>query len=692
MKKLLTATLLTLIITHVHAQKTDTAALTRPDTLTAATITAFKPYITSKTDKITLNIAGSPLAAGGTAYDALLRAPGITTNNGISFRGRSVLVLLDGKPTNLSGDDLKTYLDALPAGNISTIEILPNPPARYDAKGETVIDIRTNRSKTLGTRGTVNTGIGAGTYSRYNGGASIQYKTTKLNLYSSYDYQHNTTFYDQQTERTDASFLRTDSRDIRTRNNHAIQLGLDYNTTFGFLIKAMDNSRDRNVLFTSNRQDTLTTTGRARFFTPAINVYYRKKLDSAGSELSLNADYFGYDKRWSDDFATTTTLLRDNSPANNTIRSLTADLTHPGKRISWQAGLKTTFTRTDNDVQWLQADENGWHTDTGKTNHFLYKEDIYAAYTSGNTTIRKFSLNLGFRLEHTRTSGHSITTGQLNQNQYTQLFPDLSVTYNASEKAQWGLSYRKSVLRPNFDVLNPFIIYQSQYAYSQGNPYVRSSLTHRYELSYSHDNEWLGSLSYARFVHPIASSVHYLDSSVLISTTDNLTGANMIGLDVTWSKRLLNGRLTTSTTIGGNYLQFFSVKDHSLDKKMLSVYISNNNQFTLAKGLKGELNGYWYSPQTDGAFRYRSVFTMSAGLSKGILQDKATLALNISDIFNSSKYRYSTNSGAIAASYTDHPESRFVKLVFTYRFGNKNIKANRTRTTGIDEIRSRMGN
>jgi len=447
MKQLFFFTGLILIFSLAQAQ-TDTAK-----TLAAATVTAIKPFIVQKADKITLNVAASPLAAGGTAYDALLRAPGITDNKGLSFRGRSVLVLIDGKLTNLSGDALRSYLDAIPAGTVDKIEILPNPPARYEAKGETVIDIRTTRGKNLGASGSLTAGAGIGAYGRYNGGASLQYRTQKLSLYGSYDYQHNTTFYDGQSERNvsaTASLFST-SRDLRTRNNHSLMLGLDYDlsrkTTVGVLIKGMDNTRNRTVLLNNRlthtnaqpsisspdatQPDTLSsvhTLGSARFRTPAVNVYFRSRLDTTGTELSLNGDYFSYNKQWSDHFTTIyqdtkgteytpPTRLEDQSPASNSVRSISADLSRPGKFARWQAGLKTTFTHTDNDVRWFLDNR----PDTGKTNHFIYQEDIFAAYASATKSIRKFDLNLGLRGTHP----HQRILGHSGRAQQTPIYPTL---------------------------------------------------------------------------------------------------------------------------------------------------------------------------------------------------------------------------------------------------------------------------
>jgi hypothetical protein len=134
------------------------------------------------------------------------------------------------------------------------------------------------------------------------------------------------------------------------------------------------------------------------------------------------------------------------------------------------------------------------------------------------------------------------------------------------------------------------------------------------------------------------------------------------------------------------------VKDHTLDKQMFSTYLSSDNIFMLSKNLKGQLNASWYGPQMDGAYHFQSMFTLGLGLTKTILHNNGTLAFNVSDVFNSYKARYRTVSDGLLITNTDHPESRFVKLVFTWRFGNKNVKTTRARSTGIDEVKNRMGN
>ena len=288
--------------------------------LKAVTVTALKPFIVQGTDKIVLNVAESPIAAGGNAQDILARVPGlITQGDALQFRGKTVTILVDDKYTNLSGADLTQYLSSMPANGIEKIEVIPNPSARYDAQGGSVINIKTAKNKNFGTNGVLTGGLGAGYYARYNGGLSLNYRNKKLNVYGSYDYQHNEQYYANYSERRLSSNeqLTDNERDVRTRNNHSVKAGIDYTinpkSSLSILIKGMDNFRRRSVYDKSllhnagNLTDSfssVTTAGYAGIFVPSVNVYYKTTFDSTGRELRINVDYFRHEKAWNDDFTT----------------------------------------------------------------------------------------------------------------------------------------------------------------------------------------------------------------------------------------------------------------------------------------------------------------------------------------------------------------------------------------------------
>lgn len=687
--------------------------------LTAVAVNAAKPFITQTMDKIVLNVAESPIAAGGNIYDVLSHIPGlITQGSSFQFRGKSVSVLIDDKYTNLSGEDLRNYLSTMPANSIEKIEVIPNPSAKYDAQGGAVINIKTAKNKNFGTNGVFTAGIGTGRYARYNSGLSLNYRNKNINVYSSYDYQHNAQYYDNHTDRfiSDGTTLREDEYDIRKRDNHSFKLGMDYDiskkSVFSILVKGMDNFRNRAVSTRSllgnsgNKSDSLSTvasTGRANFYSPSVNIYYKTTFDSSGKELKINADYFKYNKGWDDDFAThyfdakgqeysNPLFLKDHSPARNTVKSFSVDYTLPTTIGKIEAGLKTTFTTTDNNVQWQQNNGADWIIDSSKTNHFIYQENINAAYINGSRTIKKFSLQLGLRVEQTNTKGNSVTLGQVNKRNYTYLFPNASLQYAPSDNQQFGFSYHENIIRPGFDLLNPFIIYRSQYDYWQGNPNILPTRSRNFELSYGWRNDLLASFSYSHYLDEAADIfIKGNTPNAVASTSVNLGSADNLNASITLTKSLFNGKWTSSNTAGGFYARYNAVAQAQLNNGKATAYVSSENMFTLPKGFKGELSAYYYSPMVFDVYHFKSRYWADAGISKNILQNKGSIAINVTDIFNTMIAKFDISSFGIQSYNSNKTESRFVKLVFTYKFGNKNVKNSRSRRTGIEEEKSRMG-
>jgi len=547
---LVSIAVMSVVSQHMKAQTTAGQATDsmRRQNLKAVTVTGNKPFIVMKADKVVVNVSESPVAAGSDAAQVLTNAPGVVEQSSGNFelRGKKVIVLIDGKDSRLSGEELKEWLSAMPSNTIDRIELIANPPARYDARGAAVINIISARSKNFGTNGVFTAGLGSGRYGRYNGGLGLNYRDKQINIYGNYDYQYNKQYYDLYSNRTlaeNAAIVERTS-DVRTRNNHSLKAGLDYdinrNSSFGVLLKGMLNYRDRDVFTRSVKEaagadsfSTVNTMGKARILNPSVNIYYKTKLDTSGKQLTLNADYFRYNKTWKDDLVThfydpagmqtgTPYLLMNNSPADNEIRSIAADYSQPLGKGQLEAGLKATLTTTDNDINWLQQLEKQWVTDEGKTNHFIYDENIYAAYATYSRSIKKFDLQAGLRAEQTYTKGRSLTLNQVNKRDQFNLFPSLSVMYNHSQKHQYGFSYRKSIDRYSFDVVNPFITYVSQYQYNQGNPNIRPSIGHSFEVSYVYNNELFISVNYQRFTDVPAAIFRKDTGNVVISTEVNL--------------------------------------------------------------------------------------------------------------------------------------------------------------------------
>lgn len=680
--------------------------------------TTAKKFIVFSAGKIILNVAQSPLSTGSNAYELLLRAPGVVEqNNELSFRTKSINVLIDDKPTRLSNEELKDMLSSLPSSSIDKIEILPNPSAKYDAQAGSVINIKLTKNKNYGLNGSLTSGVGTGRFLRVNDGVSMNYNSEKLSLYGSYDYQHTRQYYDNRFNRQieAASNIIQHEYEIRTRNNKAYRVGFDFDinksNSFGIGLKGYTNyrSKEGNTISSvySEKIDsfsTVHTNGISRVFNPSVNMYYKAILDSNGTSLTLNADYFSYNKRWQDSFVTEyynslgklsqpAYFLRDKSPAEINTYSIAADYFQPSFIGKIDAGFKNQFTISDNNILWQQQTEFKWLTDSTKTNHFIYKENVNAGYLTVNKTIKRFNFVVGIRAEQTNLSGDLVNTQAVSRHHYLNIFPNASAEYAKNLDNVIDVSYRKSIQRFGFNLINPFILYQSQYAYYQGNAKIQPELDHNLEVSYSYKRSLVFGASFTHGINALAPVYLKGDNNSVISTFANLKSSNLfyIYLDFTrpltdWWSLYLSG--------GTGFLKYntaTSALTGPRNNASWTYLIQTENTFKFGDNWTGELNGNYRGPYTSGIYKAALNFTAGAGISKVLFNKRATLKLAVQDIFNTDKQGLKINYQGVIMKVTNKAETQFLNASISWKIGKKNSKTKKKAApTALDDIKERV--
>lgn len=680
-------------------------------------VTAAKPFIEQQADKMVLNVAASPLAAGGTAADLLSRAPGVLEQGtGYQLRGKTVTVMLDGKLTNLSGDELKNMLSALPANTLDKVELIANPSARYDASAAAIVNLVTTKSLKFGTNGTATVGVGAGRYGRYNAGLNLNHRTEKLNVYGGLDRLENQAYSTSSAVRalSGEGQLAENSLETRHTQTNNAKLGFDLDlsktTSVGVLAKGLLTDRRRTAesdallsgASPAAQATQLRIAGASQVLSPTVSAYYKTAF-AKDKTLRVSADYFGYAKDNRNDYATSlldangaaspTDLLRDTSPARNTVKSLMADYAQPLYKGTLEAGFKAITTTTDNDIRWEQAPAGQpWTPDLSKTNHFVYRENVRAAYATFSRSLKKVSVQVGLRAEQTSTTGTSLTLNQTTERQYLNLFPSVSAQYSQSEKTQFGFSYSRKIERFQFGIVNPFVTYISPYRYSQGNPNIMPSFSHNFELSYSYGSLVSASLGYSYFANALVDSYQKDDATqVVISSFRNYPSAGQFSANLTLMKPLLNNRWQTVTNVGILYAQVQGGPGSiGLGAASPAAMLSSNHTLVLRPGLKAEVSASYMSPLTFGGLAMRASYGGSFGVSQTVLKGNGTLTLNVTDVFNSQRNRYEVLAAGINSQNVNKVESRFVKLNFSYKFGNQKVKASQRRDTGVEAEKSRM--
>ncbi|MBD0277448.1 MAG: TonB-dependent receptor, partial [Flavisolibacter sp.] len=538
--------------------------------LSNVTVQARRPMIEAKMDRMVVNVDASPTNAGATALDVLEKSPGVTVDRdgNISLKGKQgVIILMDGKPAYLSGQDLANLLRNMPSNQLDQIEIMTQPSAKYDASGNSgVINLRTKKNNQMGFNGSVSLSYVQGVYPKSPNSFNFNYRKGKVNLFSNLNYSYWSGFNELNLSRKFrqngqvASIFDQQTRGRFEGNNFSARLGMDYTvdkkTTVGFLVNGTYNPRHFNARTTTNilngdgvldSINKAVTTSKDPWRNMGVNLNFRRTFNKPGHELTADVDYLKYtsrSKQIADNFSFDNKgvasgnpfLLRGNLPSDISIYSGKIDYVHPlNKEAKLEMGAKSSFVTTDNDAQYTLYDHGSekWITDVARSNHFVYEENINAAYINYSRQIKKWGVQTGLRFEHTHSVGNQKTTGEKFPRDYAQLFPTAYLSYNMNDNNKWALSYGRRVERPNYQDMNPFQRFLDQYTYQQGNPYLTPQFSHNIELTHNFKSVLNTTLNYNYTTDIINDILKQNDATkVTFQTKENIAKRRSIGLAV----------------------------------------------------------------------------------------------------------------------------------------------------------------
>ena len=678
-----------------------------------------KAFIERKIDKTVVNVDASVTNAGSTAMDVLEKSPGVTVDKdgNISLKGKQgVMIMLDGKPSFLSGAELANLLRNMSAANLDQIEIMTNPSAKYDAAGNSgIINIKTKKTKQKGMNGSLTLGYGQGVYAKTNNSLNLNYRNGKFNIFSTLsvnqrkNYQHLDIkrVYKNMDQSVTAIFDQN-ARMLHNNGSNSAKIGVDYyaskKTTIGFVVSGFINPEKQTNLNTSYLKNgfgivdsVAVSTGSedGSWKNGAINFNLRHQFDSAGREFIMDIDYMDYNATKTQPFSNITYLpngtvsnsnqLVGELPSVIKIYSAKADYTHPVKNIvKIETGIKTSFVNTDNTAGYFNIINDVKHPDYEKSNRFRYKENINAAYFNASKEIKKWGFQAGLRLENTNYSGNQFGNPQRTDSSFTKsyvgLFPTMFVSYNANEKNQFSFSYGRRINRPAYEDLNPFMFYLDKYTYGEGNPFLRPSYANVLEMSHTFQ-QWLTTTVNYSHTKDLFSEIFEPRGYATVIKQGNLASADNASISVSAQKPLTK-IWTLIVYSEANYSQYKGLTFGNSEKRTGNIYLVNiNNQFKFNKGWSAELSGFYRTKGIEGQVSINPLSQVNAGVQKEILKKKGTLKLNIRDAFFSMVQNGKLDILNTDASFHQYGDSRVVSLNFTYRFG-KSIKGVQKRKTG----------
>lgn len=698
--------------------------------LAQATVTATRALVEIKPDRTVFNVQGTINSVGADAISLLRKAPGVTVDNNdnINVLGRAgVLLYVDGKRLPLTGQDLSSYLQNLPAEQIDRIDIISNPGARYEAEGNAgIIDIRLKKDKNLGTNGSLNTTYSQGRYAKSNLNASGNYRQKAFNAYGSAGLGDGAIFHNMDFSSTQNNLaLSETNRDRNSWQNFDYRFGTDFfagkKHTIGFLVSARQMEGQRRGLSritiapqsTPNVLDSIlvaNTTANDKRQQHTYNVNYRFD-NNKGRTLNIDLDYGKYNndsERFlpnqyfdaAEDRVLTEVVNSFDTPTDIDISTFKLDFEEGLWGGQFTAGTKLSRVISDNTFLVYDVLDEIPSINDRQSNRFEYTENVYAGYVNFSRALnKKWNFSAGLRAEQTDATGDlqaflpELQEPPVELN-YLSWFPSAGLTWQVARQHSLALNYGRRINRPDYNVLNPFNNQLSQLSYERGNPFLRPEIVNNIELGYTLAYRYNFKIGYSRTSDQITR---------LIGPDEVDPRSNFISWENLADQTVFSMNISAPVQVSKGWNAYFNVSASHLDNQAdygdgaivdvqaFTYTIYQQHTIDLPAGFKGEVSGYYAGPGVwGGVFEYESNWSFDLGLQRKFLQDRLNVRLSASDLFYETGWDGVSSFNGLLSSGSGRWDSRRVSVSMSYLFGNENVKS-RKRRIGLEDEAGRVG-
>ncbi|KLT71587.1 outer membrane beta-barrel family protein [Flavobacterium sp. ABG] len=706
MKNIITSLMLVFsVYSYSQTEKeTDSVVETTINALEEIVITKKKVLYTQKSDRLVFNVENSIISEGGTALDVLSRAPGVVVSQDgdLSIRGQQgVAVMINGKLTQLSQKELANYLKSTASSNIKQIEVITNPSSKYDATGKAgIINIVLKKPNSSGLKGTAFTSYARGRKNRTNSGFNLNYNKDKWGVYGNYSYtfrgeeerkKFNQLQYTDETRQTISSKNHQTSVTDEPLTSNNFKIGTQYEvspkTNLEVYVDAKigryQNIADgRNTLFNAMNQlqfDAATyndSKEKWNDYTYAFSGVH--KFDTEGKTMSFDFEY-ETSKFRSNQFQSAKNIdpasmveiddRRGFIPSQLRVFTGKVDFVNPLKEkqsIEW--GFKGSIKNNDNPSIYEYSQNNEWITDLKSTNHFEYKEQIYAAYVNYKYQLEKLNIQGGIRTEYTAINILQKTMNEEHKDDYLKWFPSLSLKYEFTENHAMHASYSKRINRPSQFDLNPFRFYDDSFNYSQGNPNLIPEITHAAEIGYAWKSAFMATV-YFNKTKDVFTEVYVYNpaDNTTVTSQINVDKSYNYGVNITNTAEIYKWwSVNTLLNVFENKFMGKVVNTEKIDP-IVTLNMNVQNSFTITETWKAEANAQYQSKSNLGIYERDSFFDFSIGISKQVLANKGSIKLNVTDIFNTNNFYINSVIRQTSIDKRYDLDNRIATLAFTYR-------------------------
>ncbi len=682
------------------------------ETLQEVELVGERTEVEIRLDKRIYNVGKDITVRGGSVADVLDNVPSVSVDveGNIALRGNeNVRILINGKPSGLVGLSGPQGLRSLPAESIEKVEVVTSPSARYEASGTAgILNIILKKEELEGFNGSFI--LNGGFPTTYGGNATLNWRTKKLNLFSTTSLRNSESrgggIFESENFNP-VRFVNEDRDYQRFRNSIFFNLGAEYFfndktslTVSGFVRKSNNESNNTTEIENLNASGlVIDRFGRYQFEEEVDNsqqftANFTKKFDDKGHELIIEFQTEASGEDESDLAENTSTFNQESETLEDQSRTLLQmDYVWPvNENTQFELGYRGNFSTQETEYNVFDLLESGRTPNVQLTNFLCFTQNFNAAYTQFGQKIEQFSYLMGLRMEKTHIEIDQRTSNIYKEKDYTDWFPTLNLSFEFSEKENITLGYSRRIRRPRSWSLNPFRSLTSLTFFREGNPDLDPSYSNLYDLGYL--KRWdkftfIGSIYYQKATQVIERITEATGELVVVSEDPLVELPQFRSTSINLSENARTGTEFTLTytpkrrvRISGNFNIFNSetigsYKGVALDREIISWFARLNSSFPIPFGINTQFNGFYFGPRANAQTESKGVVTFSGALNKPLFNDKATLSFRVSDILNSSK-RKSTTETADFRNYTEF-QWRQPTYIFTFTYRINERKMDRRR-------------
>ncbi|BDD04611.1 TonB-dependent receptor domain-containing protein [Aureibacter tunicatorum] len=679
--------------------------------------------IERKIDRLVFNVDNTILTSGEDGLEILSKTPGVMVDSegNIKINGKGgVVVMINDKRSYLTDKELSDMLRTINAENISSIEVITNPSAKFDAEGSSgILNIVLKEMKEKGYNGSVYAGMNQGRYPGANAGANINFMSGKFSGFVQADFNFNEGY---SSLKLDREFGSDENRELLSQdtymhyrsNSPSLRASLDYSldekNTFGIMFNGYTRNNRLSIENETNiadhNQEPVSRIwsdayGKDRFDMYSFNLNYIHRFDTLGQKITSDIDYSKFDNV--EDILNRSQVLdleNDNEieqsissqPYIVDIFTAKVDYEKPIGNFKLETGLKFSHSLVKNDARFDSLKNGEWVLDKYRTNDFTYEETIPAGYANFSGPISdKLSFQAGLRVEHTITNGRSRQESDLVDRKYTSFFPSAFIKHDVHEDHSLSYSYSRRVRRPTFGQLNPFFFYVDPFLAIQGNPYLLPEFSNNVQVDYIFKQKYALSLSYHHATDVLGQLMIQDDESrMMIQTNDNLDLKQNFSINLNVPVTVAKWwEMNNTVSMFGN--RFKTDNEYtSFDEMQVSVYVQNMNTFLISKTLKGEFTGWYVSPSIDAGMRIEHIYAFSVGLEKSFFKEQLSLNVKARDVFRTQQFEFSSIQDNVVTTGRQTYDSNRYQITLRYKFKKGSNVNTRSRSEGNKEERNRV--